>query len=152
MDLKEALAEAFSGLQYEGSVDRFVAYWFTKDSVINADVLGVVARLAELSSVELYLATGQEHYRANFLWNDLGFKEHFKEIFYSAKLGHLKNTPEFFETINRMLDISPPERPLYFDDQMEIVALACEAGWDASMFESAEDVVNHRQIRDLLTE
>jgi putative hydrolase of the HAD superfamily len=98
------------------------------------------------------LATGQEHYRANFLWNDLGFKEHFKEIFYSAKLGHLMNKPEFFETINRMLDILPPERPLYFDDQMEIVALACEAGWDASMFESAEDVVNHRQIRDFLTE
>ncbi len=35
----------------------------------------------------------QEHHRAAYLWDELGFKEHFKDIFYSARLGHLKKRP-----------------------------------------------------------
>ena len=67
LDLKEALSGILPSLGYEDTVDRVVEYWFTNDSVINADVIGAVACLAKLSHVELYLATGQEHYQANYL-------------------------------------------------------------------------------------
>jgi len=149
-DLKEALAPVLSTIGYEGSVDAFVAYWFAKDSNINLDLLNVVKRLACARDVELYVATGQEHYRAAYLWNELGFREHFKDILYSAKLGHLKSSVDFFSRINSILGITARERPLFFDDQEEAVRLAYESGWDACVFNSVEDVLTHPRLRKLL--
>jgi len=109
-----------------------------------------VKRLARHDHLELYLATGQEHYRAAYLWDELGFKDHFKDIFYSARLGHLKNAPEFFLEINRALRIGPDERPLFFDDREDVVALAREAGWDACVFNTVADLLTHPRLSNLL--
>ena len=149
-DLKEALSAILPSVGYERSIDAFVAYWFEKDSNINRDVFDSVKSLAGHADVNLYLATGQEHYRAAYLWNDLGFNEQFKDIFYSAKVGHLKNTPEFFQRINSLLGIVAGERPLYFDDDEEVVRLACKAGWDACLFETIGDLRNHPRLQGLL--
>ena len=149
-DLKDALAEILPSAGYQGSVEAFVDYWLKKDSNINQDVMNVVGQLGQNEHIELYIATGQEHYRAAYLWNDLGFRNYFREIFYSAKLGHLKNTPQFSERINIALDIGPGERPLFFDDQPSVVNLARKVGWDAYMFETVEDVLLHPRLQDLL--
>ncbi len=148
-DLKDALAEVLPSTGYNGSVEAFVDYWLEKDSNINQDVLDVVGQLGQHSHVELYIATGQEHYRAAYLWNDLEFRKYFREMFYSANLGHLKNTPQFFEHINVALDIGPAERPLFFDDQPSVVSLARETGWDAYVFETVEDVLLHPRLQNL---
>jgi putative hydrolase of the HAD superfamily len=137
-------------LGYEGSVDAFVRYWFENDARINRDVLAVVDRLARHAQVELYLATGQEHHRAAYLWNELGLRAHFRDIFYSARLGHLKATPEFFGAINRALAIGPAERPLLFDDDEEVVGLARASGWDASVLDTVDDLVGHPRLARLL--
>jgi putative hydrolase of the HAD superfamily len=149
-DLKQALAAILPSAGYHGSVDAFVRYWCEKDSNVNPDVLDAVKRLARHTEVELYLLTGQEHYRAAYLWNELGFKEHFKDILYSAKLGHLKNTPAFFSRVNSLLGIVAPERPLFFDDQEGAVDLARAAGWDACVFNTADDVRTHPRLQSLL--
>ena len=109
-----------------------------------------VKRLARHTLVELYLVTGQEHYRAAYLWNDLGFRNYFQDILYSARLGHLKSTPQFFSAVNAELNITPAERPVFFDDQEEIVHLAREAGWDACVFNVIEDLVEHSRLQRLL--
>ncbi|TCR67868.1 hypothetical protein EV561_1482 [Rhizobium sp. BK376] len=87
-------------------------YWFEKDSKINQDVLRLVRRLRILGA-QTYIATGQEHYRAAYLRNDLGFSSTFDGIFYSARIGLPKKDPGFFEAINRSLDIVP-ETPSLF--------------------------------------
>lgn len=91
-DLKHLLAEILPQTGYAGPVDTMVKYWFDKDAKLNPIVFGAVKRLALRSDVSLYLATGQEHHRAAYLWNDLNLKAVFKDIFYSAKLGYLKTT------------------------------------------------------------
>ena len=149
-DLKDALADILPSVGYRGPVTAFVAYWFEKDSNINPEVLDVAKRLGRHAQIELYLVTGQEHYRARYLWNDLGFGEHFQDILYSAKLGHLKTTSDFFAAVNRDLTIPPSERPLLFDDQEDVVRLAREAGWDACVFNRIEDLVTHPRLRSLL--
>jgi len=149
-DLREALAATLPTVGYGGSVDAFMRYWFEKDSHVNREVMDAVKRLARHEHLELYLATAQEHYRAAYLWNELGFKKHFKDIFYSARLGHLKSTPEFFLEINRVLGIGPDERPLFFDDREEVVALAREAGWDACIFNTVADLITHKRLINLL--
>ena len=150
-DLKEALAATLPGVGYAGPADAFMRYWFEKDSNINRDVMDAVKRLARNPDVELYLATGQEHYRAAYLWNELGFKEHFKDIFYSARLGHLKNALPFYLAINQALGIRSDERPLFFDDREDCVTLARAAGLDAYRFDTAADLLGHPGVIKLLS-
>ena len=151
-DLKEALAGVLPSLGYSGPADKFVAYWLEKDSNLNHDVLEIVKRLAERPDAELYIVTGQEHYRAAYLWSTLGFRDHFKGILYSAKLGHLKATPAFFARINTMLDIKEDEAPLFFDDQAEVVSLARKAGWDAHVFEDIRTIHTHPRLQSFLAD
>jgi putative hydrolase of the HAD superfamily len=94
--------------------------------------------------------TGQEHYRAAYLWNTVGLRENFKDILYSARIGHLKETMPFFAGINAMLAIAESERPLFFDDQEAVATLAREAGWDACVFEDVSTVLTHPRLQPLL--
>lgn len=148
-DLRDALADVLPKLGYRGRIDDFVRYWFEKDSNVNRDVFRVVEDIREAGGAKMYVATGQEHHRARYLWNELGFSRHFDGMFYSAKIGHPKKDVRFFETINRSLGIDAEQRPLFFDDQPEIVELARSAGWDGTAFTSISDVREHPRLRHL---
>lgn len=149
-DLKDVLAGILPGLGYSGSVDSFLDYWFSKDSNVNPGVLSFVKRLKCSGKFELYLATNQEHHRAAYLWNHLGFKELFQDIFYSARLGILKDQTDFFSTINTQLGIRASERPLFFDDRETVVMTARAAGWDAQIFETAETLSKNERLLDII--
>ena len=150
-DLKAALRTILPKVGYAGPVDKFVAYWFENDSNINASVLNIAKRLSKSPNLQLYIATGQEPCRADHLWHTLGFKEHFADIFYSAKIGHLKNTAGFFESINATLSIKGGDPPLFFDDTQVVVDQALKAGWDACLFRTVDDMILHPRLRPHLT-
>lgn len=149
-DLKHLLAEILPLTGYSGSVDTMLRYWLDKDAKLNPIVFGAAKQLSTRPDVSIYLATGQEHHRAAYLWNDVGFKDVFKDIFYSAKLGLLKNDPAFFHAINAALDIGPGENPLFFDDHVEVAEAAAAAGWDVQLVDTPDDVVNHPRLKGLL--
>ena len=149
-DLKAVLEEILPSIGYSGSAEEVMRYWFEKDSNINNAVFDMVKRLSPIESLQLYIATGQEHHRAAYLWNDLRFREFFRKIFYSAKLGHLKSSPAFFQAINAELEIMPGERVLFFDDHKDVVATARSVGWNACQFDEVEDILSHPWLKDLL--
>lgn len=148
LDLQHALEQVLRDLGFEQDAEVFIDYWFWKDSSVNGDMLAAVAHLAARPGVELYLATGQEHRRAAHLWNELGFRRYFRDMFYSARLGHLKTEPGFFEAVSRALQ-ADAQAPLLFDDKPEVVVLARRAGWDAVVVESVTDVMEHPRLRHL---
>lgn len=148
-DLRDALAEVLPQVGYPGTADAFMRYWFAKDSNVNADVLNLVDDIRERSGAKVYVATGQEHYRARYLWDELGFSRHFDGLFYSAEIGHPKGDVRFFEAINGSLGIGMGPRPLFFDDQAEIVELARSVGWDGTAFTSVRDIREHPRLRRL---
>jgi putative hydrolase of the HAD superfamily len=88
-------------------------YWFEKDSNVNIDMLRLVEEIRIGSGAKVYIATGQEHYRARYLWKQLGFSKHFDDMFYSADIGHSTRDVRFFEAVNCTLGISTGERPLF---------------------------------------
>jgi putative hydrolase of the HAD superfamily len=149
-DLKDVLAKLLPALGCRRTEDEFVDYWFTRNSHLNENVATVIKQLKQRDDVELYLATAQEPHRAKYLWHELGFKELFKEIFYSARLGVAKNTVSFFSKINLELDIGPEEHPLYFDDTPDVVRAAKEAGWDAYEFDTIIDLTRNNRILGLI--
>ena len=150
LDLKQVLADLLPSLGFAGPVDAFLDYWFAKDSVVNAGVLDIAGQVARSRRASAYLATGQEHYRADYLWNDLRLRDHFEAMFYSARIGHLKSSPEFYAAVSKALGIGPDERPLFFDDSPSAVTAAREAGWDACLFATVEDMRTHPRLSDLL--
>jgi putative hydrolase of the HAD superfamily len=148
-DLRNALADVLPRVGYQGRIDDFMRYWFERDSNVNPDVFRLVEEIRERSGAQMYVATGQEHHRARYLWNELDFSKHFDGIFYSAEIGHPKNDVRFFEAINQSLGIGGAERPLFFDDQPEIIELAKSAGWDGTAFTSIKDIQEHPRLRHL---
>lgn len=150
-DLKAALTSVLPTLGYRGSAEEFVSYWFEKDSNINPEVFDIVTQLNAIPEVELFVATGQEHYRASYLWDQLEFSSHFTKIYYSANIGFLKSNPLFFEAINAELGLAElTDKPLFFDDSETVVEASIAAGWEGVVFNSVDDLRYHSKISDLL--
>lgn len=145
-DLRDALAAILPRAGYRGRAADVMRYWFQKDAAIDADTLRAAADIRGRSGARVYLATNQEHHRAGHLWHDLGFSARFDGIFYSAAIGHTKADGRFFQAVGRALG---PGRPLFFDDHAGAVAAARDAGWDAAVFASVRDVLDHPRLRHL---
>ncbi len=149
-DILEILAEVLGGLGTEVTPAAFLNYWLEKDSVVNQPLFDVIEILNKQDNMNLFVATGQEHRRAHYLWDELGFRNYFREMFYSARLGQLKDSPEFFHTIGRLLGDRNDDSPLFFDDRGDVISFAKEAGWDAHIYRDLNDVTAHPRLRPYL--
>jgi len=147
-DLAELLAGILPDLGYRGSAESLLDYWFAKDAVVNPAVLDAVERLRRHAGPRLYIATNQEHHRADYLWRVLAFSRHFDALFHSAALGVSKRDPAFFQAVDRAL--GGPGDSLLFDDTPEVCAAARAAGWDACLFDAPADLVGHPRVAALL--
>ncbi|RYE85859.1 MAG: haloacid dehalogenase [Hyphomicrobiales bacterium] len=149
LTLLAALERVLPGLGYRGSAMAFVDYWLTHDSNVNQPLVDVVRRVRDAGGGRLYLATNQEHMRAQWLWQTLKLGEVFEDIFHSARVGHAKPARPYFDWVNDRLG-RQDEPPLFFDDREDIVAAARRAGWEAVLYSQLEDVTMHPWIKDQL--
>ena len=115
------------------SAPKFIEYWLEKDSNINTELLEFIKKLQQNSDVKLFIATNQEHNRARYIMENLGFSNYFDDIFHSAKIGHTKKEPAYFQEVDKILGLDNI-KPIFFDDTPEIVTVANEHGWDAHEF------------------
>lgn len=143
--LVTVLDEVLPNLGYRGATMDFIHYWLSHDSTPITPILDAVRQLRSKTASPVYLATNQEHLRANWLWQSLGFKDLFDEMFYSARLGVKKPDPAFFAAVEqRTGPFSEP--PLFFDDSVRIVESARACGWEAVLVETDDDVLTHPEI------
>lgn len=145
MAFTDALEKRLPALGYKGSPMAFARYWLEKDSNLNHPVLDVVRQLRSQADLRLYIATNQEHLRANWLWSVLKLGDLFDDIFYSARVGVRKPDPAFYEYVDRQIG-SHDEAPLFFDDSEPVVAGARRAGWEAVQFDTLPDLTGHPWI------
>ncbi|WP_417310898.1 HAD family hydrolase [Devosia sp.] len=145
MSLLTALDRTLPGLGYRGPSMAFAGYWLKNDANLNQPLLDVVGRLKG-AGVPLYVATNQEHMRAQYLWQQLGFGELFEDMFHSARVGHIKPTKPYFDWIDARLG-RQSEPPLFFDDREDVVKGARAHGWEAVQFDALEDVTEHPWIK-----
>jgi putative hydrolase of the HAD superfamily len=92
-------------------------------------VLSTVKRYRD-RGLSVFLATNQEHLRADYLMRQVGLGAHVDGIIYSAALGHRKPSAEFFERA-AAIAAAAPENIVLVDDTLANVEAARQAGWSA---------------------
>jgi putative hydrolase of the HAD superfamily len=150
MSVIEALERRLPSLGYSGSPVVFNHYWLTRDSVLNENLLSLIRKLKTRSDLRLFIATNQEHLRANWLWSQLKLADLFEDIFYSARVGVRKPEQGFFDFVEQRIG-PQTEPPLFFDDTPKVIDGARRHGWEAVQFDTVADCANHPWIAARLT-
>lgn len=127
--LTERLAPVLAAIAPKVSAERLIAYWFENDSRVDQSVLSAVKRYHE-RGVPVFLATNQEHLRADYLMQQVGLGAHVDGIIYSAALGHRKPEAAFFERAAAIAGAAPEDIVLV-DDTLANVEAARQTGWCA---------------------
>jgi putative hydrolase of the HAD superfamily len=112
-----------------------VDYWFARDSRLNEALLAELAAL-RAQGIALHLASVQEHHRARYLWETVGFRDRFDAFHYAADLGCAKPDPAFFEKAQARSGFAAHELML-IDDAPANVAGAKAAGWRAALWDGS---------------
>ena len=134
--LHERLAPVLAEIAPHLTSADLVAYWFAKDSRLDETLLADLAAV-RAGGVEVHLATVQEHERAAYLWDRLGFRDWFDAMHYAADLGAKKPDPAFFAAIEARTGFAPGEM-LLVDDLPANVEAARAAGWGAVLWSGRE--------------
>lgn len=142
-ELKPVLQEWLDTHGYTHDAAVLIDYWMTRDSLVNKEIMDLVKVLSKVPGISLHVATNQEHTRAQYLWENLSFKLFFKEMFHSARLGHFKQDPQYFEKIMNHLGLQAGDTIIYFDDDPRNIETAQCVGWNAVLFEGPTDVTSH---------
>ncbi len=146
-DMKIELQKYLPEWGYNGSVDELLKWWFEAENTIDQEVLELVKRLRE-SGYKLYLMSDHSKWRADNLWDDVGFKKYFDGAYFSGYLGYTKEEKEFFEAVKKDLqDKNQVEaNEIFFvDDDEKNVEVAKGVGINAITFAGVENLKSELQ-------
>jgi putative hydrolase of the HAD superfamily len=139
-DMLQVLDEIWHELACATSARRFVDYWFAQDSLLNHALLAQVDAWRGQGN-KAFLATVQEHHRAEYLWQTLGLQHHFDAMHYSAALGAAKPDLVFYERVQAKLPVAAPGEVMFLDDSLRNVEAAMQFGWRARQYTGVGDLV-----------
>ena len=131
-ELKERLSPVLRKIAPNVSCDELIRYWFENDAHVNKALAGELASIRE-DGIQVHLATVQDHERARYLWDDLGFRDRFDGLHYAAQLGSSKPATDFYRSIEGRTGFLPSELFL-IDDRRPNVEGAVACGWSAALW------------------
>lgn len=131
-DLKTELAPYLTQWNFPGTRDEFMHYWFSRGAEPNIDLLNEL-QLLRSNGVTTYILTNNEQYRTEYMWRDHGMHQYFDGIYSSARLGMLKDEPQFFTTVLREIH-QKPGMCLFLDDDEVNVSTARKCSIDAHFY------------------
>ncbi|TCT33098.1 HAD family hydrolase [Martelella mediterranea] len=138
--LESALQACLPGLSATVTAKDFMAYWFERDSAVDAAVLDDLCCLKN-RGLSIYLATNQEHQRACYLMDAMGLAAHVDGIVYSAALGVKKPSDDFFAHAETKTGFSANEI-VFVDDSKANIDAAFARGWTAFHWTGEERLID----------
>ncbi len=137
-DLKQELAIHLKEWGWDKTVEEFLHYWFTSEQNIDHDLIAFINALKK-QGIHVYVATNQEKYRTDHLWNELGFSKIFRAMFSSAHLGHQKHEAKFFDKVMEQLDGVKKSEVILWDDTQKNIDTAKAAGLHAEYYHNLDE-------------
>jgi len=113
---------------WKGTVDELLTFWFTAESGVDTRLIAHIGTLRK-KGIRCYIATNNEKWRAQFIWETLGLHSFFDGIFSSADMGHSKNQMEFWEKVHGHVSEGAKEDILLWDDEVKNVETAQSFGF-----------------------
>jgi putative hydrolase of the HAD superfamily len=110
----------------------FVSQWVEHEHHIDTALLEQIQTF-RANGIPCYLGTNQERNRANYMKLEMGFNTSLDSVFASTDLGFRKPDMAFYKTLQDKIQLSASEI-LFWDDSLENVTAAREAGWKAEVF------------------
>lgn len=146
-DLKVELVPWLEKWGYASDADNFMREWFEYENKPNQELLGLVQEL-RAKGVKCYLATNQEKYRGDFIWEKMSFKNYFDGRFTSAELKVSKPSKDFFEKI--IVELSKqkiePKEILFIDNEVVAVNSGTSLGISGHVY------TNYRRLFTFLNQ
>lgn len=143
-DLKERIKPYLEKWNWKGTVDELLQYWFESEGTVSQEGLKIISDLRK-KGVKCYIATRNEKYRRDYLWNNLKLKDYFDGIFCSCDIGHDKCSPDFFDHVVDKLKLEPKEI-MFLDDREKNVECAKRYGIDAHLCDNIETLKKELEI------
>ena len=135
-DLVPTLEATLQAIASPVRAEDLIAYWFENDSRVVNHVLSD-CKAAREAGIPVFLATNQEHERANYLMETMGLGSAVDGIAYSAHAGFQKPQPEFYSYAQSLAGLQPGDL-LLVDDTPANIEGATEAGWAAVLWDGSE--------------
>jgi putative hydrolase of the HAD superfamily len=138
----DALHDVLNELGLSIDPQTVLEYWLTHDSELNTSVIDFIHELkTKNASLYIGIASNQEHYRAEYIWNELGFSEIFDSFFFSAKLGCIKEDATFFKKIIHKLQATKADEILLVDDSPKVIQTAEKLGMQTFLFKEFKESI-----------
>ena len=140
LDLKAVIEPYLEKWKWVGSVDDLLLYWFEYDTVINETVAKQVTELRG-QGIRCYLASNNEHYRAEHIRKVLNARTLLDGYFFSSDsdIKIRKSKPDFFKKVLDRL-IVKGETVAYIDNDQENLDAANILGIKTYLFH--DDIFN----------
>ena len=121
----------------KGAKKYFLEQFQFEAKYADQDIISIVKKLKK-QNIKCYLATDQAKIRAEFILNDMGFKNIFDKYFISYSIGYRKCRDEFWTHVLKELkkefgEIAASEIT-YFDNAQENIDAASKFGIKAFLF------------------
>ncbi len=137
-DLKQVLPGWMSQWGWQGNTDDLLKFWFEGEAETDQKILGYIKTLRE-SGIKCYLATNNEKYRAEYLWENVGLKNLLHGLYASWDLGNLKFESGYWDKLYKNFKETPKQNILLWDDDQRNVNAAKQAGFKAELYENFDD-------------
>ncbi len=144
-DLKEEILPYLSKWKWPGTVDGFIQEWFSSESTVDKRVLDIIDTLRK-SGRKCYIASRQEKYRMQYLWDQVGLSRHFDGTFCTADVGFDKSEREYWDCVLSALNL-PPEEIAFLDDTQKNIEMARSLGIRAQFYDGIH--VLEEEVRKL---
>jgi putative hydrolase of the HAD superfamily len=132
LELLELLPEYLEKWNVNVEPRDFVRGWVEHEHHIDTALLERI-QVFRAKGILCYLGTNQERNRANYMKLEMGFSDSLDGVFASSDLGFRKPDLEFYKSLQNKIQLSASEI-LFWDDSLENVIAAREAGWNSEVF------------------
>ncbi len=132
LELLDVLPEYLARWNVNVEPRVFVRQWIEHEHHIDTALLEQIQTF-RADGILCYLGTNQERNRANYMKFEMGFLDSLDGVFASSNLGFRKPDLGFYKSLQDKIQ-TPASEILFWDDSLENVTAAREAGWNAEVF------------------